>query len=480
MTAYSSGFRSLNVEHEGLNLKVEGEIPDWLSGSLIRNGPAKFEVGDNRVNHWFDGLAMLHKFRFADGDVTYSNRFLRTRTFRKAVEEGTLANQFATSGSYLKRLRSFFRQPTDNANVHVTTLGGEYVALTETPRRVRIDPRTLSVQGHLHYDDDLNGHHVTAHPQHDHRRDETVGYMTEFGRLNQYHIYRIPDDRPERILITSINVDRPAYLHSFALTPAYVVIIESPYVVNPLRFLLPGGGGFINQFRWCPERGTRCLVVKRTSGKLVSTLRTTPFFFFHTVNAFESDDAVVIDLITYDDATIIENLFLASLDRQPTDIDASQDRKLPAGAAEGVLTRVHIPLDGSDDIRRQSLYEGIELPRITPATRMHSHRYVYGQATGQEGRTGLVKVDIEAISSRKWHEEGSYAGEPVFVADPESGSTLADEDRGVVLALVLDAETERSLVLVLDGETFAERARAYLPHHVPFGFHGDFFPEITV
>lgn len=479
MITYSSGFRSLNAEYTGLDLEVKGEIPEWLSGSLIRNGPAKFEVGDNRVDHWFDGLAMLHKFRFADGDITYSNRFLRTETFQKAVEEGTLSNQFATSGSYLERLRLFFSRPTDNANVNVTTLGGEYVALTETPRRVRIDPETLSVQGDLPYEDDLDGHHVTAHPQYDQQQGETVGYMTEFGRSNQYHVYRVPDDRPERIPIASIDVDRPAYLHSFALTPTYAVIIEPPYVVNPLQFLLPGGGGFIDYFRWRPERGTRCLVIDRTSGKLVAAPRTTPFFFFHTVNTFELNGAVVIDLVTYDDATIVENLFMASLDRQSTDGDASQDREPSVGAAEGVLTRVRVPLDGSNDIQYQLLYDGIELPRIAPAARMRSYRYAYGQATGREGQTGLVKVDIKAATSREWYEEALYAGEPVFVPKPGSGTMSADEDRGVVLALVLNAETERSLLLVLDGETLAERARAYLPHHIPFGFHGNFFSEIT-
>lgn len=478
MAAYSSGFRTLDAEREELDLEVEGEIPEWLEGSLIRNGPAKFEVGGDRVEHWFDGLAMLHKFRFMDGDVIYSNRFLRTGTFRKATEKGTLANQFATSGGYLERLRSFFSRPTDNANVHVARLGGEYVALTETPRRVRIDPGTLSVRGDLDYEDDLTGHHVTAHPQHDRRRGETVAYMTEFGRSSRYHLYRVPDDRPERIPIASIDVDRPAYLHSFALTPAYAVVVEPPYVVNPLRFLLPGGGGFIDHFEWRPERGTRCLVVDRASGDLVVAPGTEPFFFFHTVNAFESDGTVVIDLVTYDDATIVESLFMASIGGRPTNVDASPDHEPPVGATEGGLTRLSVPLDGSD-VRRRPLYDGIELPRIAPNARMRSYRYAYGQATGSEGRNGLVKVNVERATSREWYEEASYAGEPVFVAAPGAGTAPADEDRGVVLALVLDVETERSLLLVLDGETFTERARAYLPHHVPFGFHGEFFPEIT-
>jgi beta,beta-carotene 9',10'-dioxygenase len=45
----------------------------------------------------------------------------------------------------------------------------------------------------------------------------------------------------------------------------------------------------------------------------------------------------------------------------------------------------------------------------------------------------------------------------------------------VVLSVVLDADAGRSFLLVLDAGTFQELARAEAPHHVPFGFHGQFF-----
>ena len=45
--------------------RSQGQLPDWLEGSLIRNGPGTFRVGERRYRHWFDGLAMLHRFSFA-------------------------------------------------------------------------------------------------------------------------------------------------------------------------------------------------------------------------------------------------------------------------------------------------------------------------------------------------------------------------------------------------------------------------------
>ncbi len=83
----------------------------------------------------------------------------------------------------------------------------------------------------------------------------------------------------------------------------------------------------------------------------------------------------------------------------------------------------------------------------------------------------LVKVDVGDGSATVWREEGSYPGEPVFVKAP-SGT---EEDDGVVLSVVLDPSAGRSYLLVLDADSFSERARAEVPHAIPFGFHGQFF-----
>ena len=65
---------------------MHGEIPPWLTGSLLRTGPAKFEVGAHTMRHWFDGLAMLHRFTIAGGKVSYANRFLRSKAFEAAKD----------------------------------------------------------------------------------------------------------------------------------------------------------------------------------------------------------------------------------------------------------------------------------------------------------------------------------------------------------------------------------------------------------
>ncbi len=68
---YGAGFRSLTAEIAApVALPVSGTLPSWLKGTLLRTGPSKFEVGNRSYNHWFDGLAMLHRFAFGEGGVS--------------------------------------------------------------------------------------------------------------------------------------------------------------------------------------------------------------------------------------------------------------------------------------------------------------------------------------------------------------------------------------------------------------------------
>ena len=88
--AYTDGLRSLDVETHVDELPLSGALPPWLQGSLIRTGPALWEVGDRTINHWFDGFAMLHRFGIADGKVSYANRFLQSKAYRAAEETGEI------------------------------------------------------------------------------------------------------------------------------------------------------------------------------------------------------------------------------------------------------------------------------------------------------------------------------------------------------------------------------------------------------
>jgi carotenoid cleavage dioxygenase-like enzyme len=308
------GYRSLEEERHIDRLTVEGEVPPWLAGSLLRTGPAKWDLGRQRLSHWFDGLAMLHRFSFAGGEVSYGNRFLRGKAFRAAQETGRIGYQeFATDPcrSLFRRLATLFVTPelSDNGAVNITRLGEQYMAMTETPMPVVFDPGTLESLG---VQAPRPGTLPTAHPHRDAATGDLIGYTTKLAARSKYQLFTQTPGRAPRIL-ASIAVREPAYLHSFALTERYAVIVAGPLVVKPLELAI-SGRPLIENFRWKPNRSTKIYVLDRHSGERVATLDAAPLFCFHHINAFDRDGEIVMDLIGYDDPSVIDSLYLDAIE----------------------------------------------------------------------------------------------------------------------------------------------------------------------
>ncbi len=467
MTTLVPGFRSLTTERHDHHPPVEGTIPSWLSGTLVRNGPGRFEAGDSRVNHWFDGLAMLRRYELSDGTLRYSNRFLRTDAYADAMD-GRLTGQFGTDTRGWRRLLRTLTSlglpdPTDNANVHVARIDDSYVALTEAPRRVAFDPVTLETRGEFTFDDDISEHITAAHLVDDPHREELVGFATAFGRTPKYHLYRLPDGSRRREVIASLDANGPAYVHDCSVTEDHVIIVESPLVLSVLQALNPFSEGAIDMLQWQPDRGTRLLVVDRETGALVADPTVDPAFTFHHVNAYCDGETVVLDLIEFPDGDIVDSMSLDALDGEgfPEVPDAH-------------LVRYRIDCHSNTATRSRLSPGGMEMPRVPRAVVGRRHRYAYGQATDRANANGLVKVDCETGTSREWWEPSVYVEEPIPLQRPDGDS----EDDGVVLATALDADRERTLFLVFDAATLSVQARAVLPHPEPFGFHGRFFPDV--
>lgn len=462
--AYSGGLATLESELELDALPVEGEIPTWLNGTLLRNGPAKFEVGERSLKHWFDGLAMLHRFSFADGRVSYANRFLRSRAYRAAEDSKIAYAEFATDPcrSIFKRVATMFRPSiTDNCNVNLTRLGDEYIAMTETPLPLAFDPETLETLGVAFHPP---GAHATAHPHHDPARGELIAYVTHFGPRSEYRVFAQRDRATQR-RIAAMRVAEPSYMHSFALTQRYAVLVAFPLVVNPLSLAF-SGRPFIENYRWKPELGTQVLVFDREDGTLRGRYEAEPCFSFHHVNAFERGGELIIDMAAYEDATIVDSFYLERLRSTP-----------PPPSATPRLWRYRVDLDGGGVDEEQLCDAPLELPRIDYRERNgRPYRYVYGVGAAGEDEDDqfldrLVKIDVSTGTAKEWQEPGAFPGEPVFVPSPRPDRT---EDEGVLLSVVFDGRGS-SYLLVLDAASLGELGRARVPHHIPFGFHGQYF-----
>jgi carotenoid cleavage dioxygenase-like enzyme len=462
------------VNHQSLD--ITGKIPDWLSGSLIRNGPIKVTVNGKSNEHWFDGLAMLHAFSFHEGRVNYSNKFLRTDAYHTVFDKGSLDYVgFASDPcrSLFKKFLTFLIPNSGpaihNANVNVAQLAKEYVALTEVPLPVKFDLHTLETLGVLDYHDELPKEKCweSVHPHHDPSQKEAYNYLIKFGRKSFYTLYKLKDGANKREILVEAPVDEPAYMHSFAVTEKYIILTEFPLVVKPLD-LLTKNQAFIKNFTWQPKRGTRFIVFNKKDGSIVGHYVTKPFFAFHHANAFEKDGLIHVDIVTYQDASIITGVGL-SVNPDGGSVENYQTK----------LERFSLDLNTGSISSNVLCAKSNEFPRINDKKDGKLYHYVYLAGFCDAGQTdkehlnseGLYKVNTDTKEVLHWSAKGCSAGEPVFVEAPNSKG----EDDGVVLALILDRLNQDSFLLVLDAQSFKEIGRARAPHVIPPGFHGQYF-----
>src|SRR5207247_44807 len=102
----------------------------------------------------------------------------------------------------------------------------------------------------------------SAHPHVNSSNAEIINYHLKFGIRAKYIIYRMKEKSRKREIIAKIPVSKPSYMHSFSITENYIILTEYPFVVDPLAPLL-SGKGFIQNYSWKPELGTRFTVVNK-------------------------------------------------------------------------------------------------------------------------------------------------------------------------------------------------------------------------
>lgn len=86
--SYQKGYLSVSSDKETEGwCEVEGKIPDEITGTLLRNGPALFErKGFKKV--FLDGDGMVSSIAIKDGKAYFRNKFVRTNSFVKEEEAG--------------------------------------------------------------------------------------------------------------------------------------------------------------------------------------------------------------------------------------------------------------------------------------------------------------------------------------------------------------------------------------------------------
>jgi beta,beta-carotene 9',10'-dioxygenase len=458
-----SPFRHSPERPAGIPAKITGTIPDWLRGEVVRTCPAVFETSGWRAQHWFDGLGMIYAFRIGDSAIDFRSRLLDSEAARDAWRGKANLGSFGTPTArpLLRRIFEPVARISDNTNVNIVKLGPELVAMTEGDRQFVIDDETLAAVRPVAYAKDaLSGAIMTAHPQFDFERAKVVNVATKFGVSGVISIYEHAPGARQRDVVGSWRTNRVPYVHTFGLTPRNAILVAHPFAVNPVKMLW-SSKGYIDHFDWHPQEGTRLVAIDRSSGEVREHV-TEPFFVFHTVNAFEREDATILDLLAYPNADIMASLRTDRMIAELPDLRPSLIRIIMRPGVE------RASVEKLSDV-------GFEFPS-THYKRVNGrpYRFAYGAADGPQAggayASAIVKVDIETGRSTSFSDGTHIFGEPLFVPRPQGDG----EDDGVLLTVGSAQEAESSVLAVIDARTMALVASAEVPSSIPLGFHGSF------
>jgi len=411
----------VTAEHDFAALPITGQIPAGLLGTLYRNGPNPLHP--NPEAHWFIGDGMVHAFAIGPQGVSYKNRWVRTQAWADANGQ------------------SVARSPAGVANTNVLAHAGRLLALEEAHLPVAMNPASLATIGAEDFAGALPHAPFTAHPKHDPRSGALVFFG--YGATDFSDVIRVGEVAPDGSIIRLGQAAAPyaAMVHDFAVTDRFVAIPLFPLI----------------GYTWQPDRGSWLGVMEREKG--ISSLRwhkAGPGFAFHTMNAWEMDGKLEIDLMLSD---------------APPFFPGTDGVVLPA--SDATLCRWHLDIADPDAIvtSQRLSNTGGEFPRIDErfAGRRNRHGYftTFDSLCHRDDLTGEERFfTVQA---------GDSLSEPVFVP---SGAAEGD---GWLLAVIFRGDTCTSDLAILDATDIESGpvALAHLPVRVPAGFHGNFVGDAS-
>ncbi|KAF5691955.1 retinal pigment epithelial membrane family [Fusarium denticulatum] len=523
---------------------TSGVWPDWINGTFIRMGVGRFVVPLSEdgskpnavLQHWFDGLAMLHKFRMEDGRVYYTSRYTAEGVVKKAKKNGFVQTLMAGLNantplkdaqdpcSALLGAQQSVWIPTsyigpDEFNVNVVPRRGFHIPTNENPcdkgtpseRPEKeeilvstdfnmlqiVDGKTLEPKRMLTYaaiDPELEGFGICSHTLKDRHRGEEYNYLIN-PKTGVLSVFALDiKANPSKLLWKTSIPCRPCYVHSMAMSGNYVIFIRNPISMD----LSDTTKGFLQSMVYEPDSPTEFFVLDKSTGKHIASYNLPDnIMFFHSVNGYDYVDPhtnevnIHIDLCAYSDRVPYNDYYLSNI------LDPS------APFQDGVLVRYELESVGKVDptIFTQATTKAaiggtfLELPRIAKSASMvHGYRYVYGisghggPSPGTSvpiGRLGnglkavhcsflshVTKCDWETGTFREWWPENGESAPCEPIFIQRPGAR--DEDDGVVLTIVINRQATHSVLVAIDAKTFKEIARADMPQVYALGPHGTF------
>jgi carotenoid cleavage dioxygenase len=445
-------FAAIRDEVDASNLEVIGEIPLDLDGVYLRNGPNPQFEPTGRY-HWFDGDGMVHAVHFHDGTATYRNRWIRTEAFERERAAGDV--QWV---GIMEPLASNPRDMPlkDSSNTDLVFFNGDVLSLFYLcGAAYALDPVMLETRGQRGF-----GGRLSAHAKVDDHTGEFLFF--DYGPRPPYLRYGVAGPDGGLTHETAIDLPGPRLPHDMAITEHHSILMDLPLVNDPEaakagRHKLFFDDSLPSRYGVLPRRG---------AGSEIRWFEAEPCYAYHSVNAWEEGDEIVLDLCR---------------------VTKPEPRPDAVGPVAKLLS--YLRLDAQLHRYRFNLRTGAtseepldddntEFPSIDLAHLGRKNRYAYNVHISSEPTLlfdGIVKYDLTTgHDERWWCGAGRWASESPFAPRPNA---MSDDD-GYLVTFVYDQLDDRSEVVILDAADIASGpvGRVLLPQRVPVGFHATWVP----
>jgi len=500
---WKSYMRENPTEFHDLPLSWETgiEVPEWLSGTYVRNGPAQISFGSKRrhMSSWLEGFGKLHSFKLDGPKVLYSGKMLDSPNYVASKEKGELVpmvtlNKFDNEEdewTWWEKLHIIFKMfigdEMGNNNPALWRIGsadenGIYMAVTDAKVPTRFNISDLSTIGQEYppsYPFTLNG---CAHWMREPGTDNSINFNYRKGitgppwvevlRYRPEHTYQTPE------VIATFKPTKFSYIHSFSVTENYVVLMFYPVVINPKKYPESNFHAF-ELFESNQTDTTDTYVIHTKTGAVQGPFRSAWQYSAHHMNAYESSESEIIMDIT---PTPFENMrSYVSLENMMNPPEDGSPELMVSTTGGKEIVRYTLDLKETKIVESNfpntinSRYiNTFDFPMINEAYRGKKYCYLYGVSAFAYSRTALVKKNVcDSTDDKVYYVENNYMSEMHFLPDPSGKS----EDDGVLITIGFDGVREQSYLLLINATTFTPMNKAFLPHNIPWSAHGMHFPE---
>ena len=443
------------------NLTVIGEIPKDINGIYVRNGPnPKFEPKGHY--HWFDGDGMLHAVHIENGKATYRNRWVRTKNLATEEAAGHSLWQ-GLMGKLAANMHLPFNRGVplkDTANTAVAFHDGKLLAgWYMCGDLYEIDPITLETKGVQDYNGTLTSK-AMAHVKVDEQANEMMFF--DYELTQPYLAYGVINGNGTVKHFTKIPTPGPRIPHDLGITEHYSILMDLPLIYD-LQLMMKIGRAIPVFKRDMPSRFG--VIPRFGNPEDVKWFEANPCYIYHTINAWEEGDEIVMDCCVNDDPT--------------------PQKELPKGASAVEKLNEYLRLKAYMHRYRFNLKTGetkeyrlddlvTEFPLMNSQYLGRPSRYAYNQRFDLSETLrfdAIVKYDTETATTQTFeYGKNKFGSESPFIPRENAQS----EDDGYVISFVTDAVEGTSEVVIVDAQNMDQEplARIQLPQRVPLGFHG--------